>query len=128
MTDITTQSEADPKDKSEPMTSSAILTSTTPRTGRTRLSAAWAGFMGGALALALILVFILKNTKSVKISYFAFDGSMPLGIALLLAAIAGALLAGGVASLRIWQLRHRLTQKARSSSPDSMVGQKSLED
>jgi uncharacterized integral membrane protein len=33
---------------------------------------------------------------------------MPLGVALLLAAIGGILLAALVALLRIWQLRHRL--------------------
>jgi uncharacterized integral membrane protein len=65
--------------------------------------------MASALVLVLLLVFILQNTRSVKISYFSLTGSMPLGIALLLATIAGLLLAGGIASLRIWQLRRRLT-------------------
>jgi uncharacterized integral membrane protein len=35
---------------------------------------------------------------------------MPLGVALLLAAAGGVLLAVIVGSLRIWQLRHRLRQ------------------
>ncbi len=71
--------------------------------------------MAGALVLVLLLVFILQNTRSIKVSYFTLAGSMPLGIALLLAAIAGLLLAGGIASLRIWQLRHRLTRQTMSS-------------
>jgi len=65
------------------------------------------GVIVAALVLVLLLVFILQNTRSVKISYFTATGTMPLGVALLLAAIGGVLFAGGVASLRIWQLRHR---------------------
>jgi uncharacterized integral membrane protein len=71
--------------------------------------------MAGAVVLVLLLVFILQNTRSVKVSYFTLAGSMPLGVALLLATIAGLLLAGGIASLRIWQLRHRLTKQTKSS-------------
>jgi putative membrane protein len=90
------------------------------RAGRTRISAAWVSVMAGAVVLVLLLVFILQNTKSVKVSYLGLVGSMPLGIALLLAAIAGLLLAGGVASLRIGQLRHRLTTQTKSTTHGSL--------
>jgi uncharacterized integral membrane protein len=79
-------------------------------TGRTRISGTWMGVIIATLILVLLLVFILQNTKSVKVSYFAVNGTMPLGVALLLATIGGVLLAGIVASLRIWQLRHRLNK------------------
>ena len=115
MTDVIAPSEADQQDESEPIGSPATTTSTPRQTGRTRISAAWVGVMAGALVLVLLLVFILQNTRSVKVSYFTLAGSMPLGIALLLATIAGLLLAGGIASLRIWQLRHRLTRQTKSS-------------
>jgi uncharacterized integral membrane protein len=82
---------------------------------RTRISAAWIGIMAGAVVLALILVFILQNTRSMKVSYFTFTGSMPLGIALLLATTAGLLLAGGIASLRIWPWCHRLARQTESA-------------
>ena len=77
-------------------------------TARTRISGAWIGLIIFAVVLVLLLVLIIQNTKSVEISYFTARGSMPLGVALLLAAIAGLLLAVAAASLRIWQLRHRL--------------------
>ena len=77
-------------------------------TGRTRISATWVAVIIATLVLVLLLVFILQNTESVKVSYFTAEGTMPLGVALLLAAVGGVLLAGLVASLRIWQLRHRL--------------------
>jgi uncharacterized integral membrane protein len=113
VTEITTLSEGDPKVEFEPIGSSATPISMPRPTMRTRLSAAWVGVMAGALVLVLILVFILQNTRSVKVSFLAFAGSMPLGIALLLATISGLLLAGGIASLRIWQLRHRLVRQAK---------------
>jgi hypothetical protein len=34
----------------------------------------------GALVLVLLLVFILQNTRMVKISYFTATGIMPLGV------------------------------------------------
>jgi uncharacterized integral membrane protein len=96
------------------MESSASRSPLKPQTGRTRISTAWVGIIAGALVLVLLLIFILQNTRTVKVSYFTATGSMPLGIALLLAAIAGLLLAGGIAGLRIWQLRHRLTRQGKS--------------
>jgi uncharacterized integral membrane protein len=94
-------------------------TRTSDREGQTtptRVSRAWIGIIVGALVLVLLLVFILQNTRSVRVSYFTVSGTMPLGVALLLAAIAGLLLAGGVASMRIWQLRRRVG-KGRDTSP-----------
>jgi len=71
------------------------------------------------VVLALLLVFIIQNTKSVKVSFVTVSGNMPLGVALLLAAVGGVLVAGVVASLRIWQLRHRLHNSNRSDGQAS---------
>ena len=68
------------------------------------------GVIVGVVVLVLDLAFIIQNTQSVKVSFFTVSAKMPLGVALLLAAAGGVLLAGIVASLRIWQLRHRLHQ------------------
>lgn len=86
-----------------------------PPAARTRISGVWVGVIVAALVLVLLLVFILENTKSVRISYFSAHGAMPLGVALLLATVGGVLLAGVVASLRIWQLRHRLKNPGQSA-------------
>jgi uncharacterized integral membrane protein len=77
----------------------------------------WVSVIVGVVVFVFLLVFILQNTKSVKVSFLTVSGSMPLGVALLLAAIGGVLLAGLVASLRIWQLRHRL-HKSNSGAAD----------
>jgi uncharacterized integral membrane protein len=67
-------------------------------------------YIVGVVVLAFLLTFIIQNGQSVKVSFFTANVKMPLGVALLLAAVGGVLLAGIVASLRIWQLRHRLHQ------------------
>lgn len=87
-------------------------------TGRTRISGMWAGVIAGVVVLVFLLVFILQNTKSVKVSYFVAHGTMPLGVALLLAAVGGVLLAVSVGSLRIWQLRHRLNNPDHAGKPE----------
>ena len=88
------------------------MTTPTPGspTGRTRISGIWVGVIAGVAVLVLDLLFIIQNSQSVKVSFFSGSVHMPLGVALLLAAVGGVLLAGIVASLRIWQLRHRLHQ------------------
>ncbi len=72
---------------------------------RTRTSAAFKSFVAGAVVLLLLLIFILENTGSVKISYFGATGHLALGVALLLAAVAGALIAAIIGAARISQLR-----------------------
>ena len=74
----------------------------------TRTARAYNTLIAGAIVLILLLVFILENTESVKISYFGASFHMPLGVALLLAAIGGALLVGIVGTARIVQLRRRV--------------------
>jgi uncharacterized integral membrane protein len=95
---------------STPIGSTPSETASGRSTGRTRISGAWVAVVIAAVVLVLLLVFILQNTRSVKVSYFTVNGTMPLGVALLLAAVGGVLVAGVVASLRIWQLRHRLNK------------------
>lgn len=98
------------------------------RSRPTRISAAWVAVIAAAVVLALLLVFILQNTRSVKISYFTANGTLPLGVALLLAAIGGVLLAGAVGSFRIWQLRHshKLAGQGKALSATSRLGGQSV--
>jgi uncharacterized integral membrane protein len=75
---------------------------------RTRTARVHNALLAGAVVLILLLVFIIENTRSVKISYFGAGFRLPLGVALLLAAIGGALLVGIVGTARIVQLRRRV--------------------
>jgi uncharacterized integral membrane protein len=74
----------------------------------TRTARAHNALIAGAIVLILLLVFILENTERVKISYFGVGFHMQLGVALLLAAIGGALLVGIFGAARILQLRRRV--------------------
>jgi uncharacterized integral membrane protein len=77
----------------------------TPAIQRSRTGGLWVGLVLSALVLLLLLVFILQNGRPVQISFFTLEGALPLGVALLLAAIAGILLVAIPGSLRILQLR-----------------------
>lgn len=80
---------------------------------RTRVSGIWIGIIVFTLILILLLVFVIQNTRKVEISYFWFDGHIPLAVAMLLSAAAGVLLTAIAGTLRILQLRKRL--KANTS-------------
>jgi uncharacterized integral membrane protein len=56
-----------------------------------RPSGAWTALVLAIIALVLVLIFILQNQQTVEISYLFFRGSLPLAVALLFAAIVGAL-------------------------------------
>jgi uncharacterized integral membrane protein len=81
----------------------------------------WAGLILSALVLLLLLVFILQNGNPVQISFFALEGVLPVGVALLLAAIAGVLLVAIPGSLRIMQLR-RAPCRGSTGRDDGAVG------
>jgi uncharacterized integral membrane protein len=72
---------------------------------RTRVGGVWVGIALAAVVLLLLLVFILENEQSANIGYFGQHGHLPLGVALLLAALAGVLLVLIPGSARILQLR-----------------------
>ena len=85
-------------------------------TPRTRTSAAFKSFVAGAIVLLLLLIFILENTQRVKVSYFGVTGHLGLGVALLLAAVGGALLVAILGAARISQLRLYAKRQQRSQS------------
>ena len=83
-----------------------------PEPGRSRVGGALVGLVLGAVVLILLLVFVLQNLEDVRVSFMSVDGSLPLGVALLLAAVAGALVVAVPGSARILQLR-RANRNAR---------------
>lgn len=79
---------------------------------RTRFSGLWVALTGAAVVLLLLLVFIIENGDSVRIAFFGAHGHLPLGVALLLAAICGVLLVAIPGYGRILQLRRALRKSA----------------
>lgn len=76
-----------------------------PAVKHSRTGVLWTGLILSALVLLFLLVFIIQNDQPVLISFFALEGVLPSGVALLLAAIAGILLGAIPGTLRILQLR-----------------------
>ncbi|MEX5260419.1 lipopolysaccharide assembly LapA domain-containing protein [Kocuria sp. CPCC 205263] len=70
--------------------------------------AAWTALILGLLILILLLVFILQNNVPADFNYLGWQFSLPLGVAMLLAAVAGALIMGLVGSVRLFKLGHRV--------------------
>jgi lipopolysaccharide assembly protein A len=75
------------------------------RIERTRAGGLWIAVSAAAVVLLLLLIFVLQNGGRVKVKFFAADANVPLGVALLLSAVAGVLLVVLVGTARIMQLR-----------------------
>jgi uncharacterized integral membrane protein len=56
-----------------------------------------------------LVIFMLQNTGSVSVSFLWLDGSLPLGLALLIAGVGVGILVTIVGTARIAQLRHRMS-------------------
>ncbi|OLL76692.1 putative membrane protein [Pseudonocardia sp. Ae168_Ps1] len=75
------------------------------RIPNTRTGGLWAALILSAVVLIFLLVFILQNTEPVVINFLWLTGTLPTGVALLFAAIAGVLLVAVPGTGRILQLR-----------------------
>lgn len=84
-----------------------------PAVRRSRTGGLWTGLVFSAVVLIFLLVFILQNLEPVRIAFLGFGGSLPIGVALLLAAIAGLLLVAVPAGVRMVQLRRAARRAAR---------------
>jgi uncharacterized integral membrane protein len=71
----------------------------------TRIGNAWVAVAVAAVLGIALIDFIVQNTRSVKIEFFSASGHMPVAVALLGAALAGALLVLTVGIARTTQLR-----------------------
>jgi uncharacterized integral membrane protein len=80
-----------------------------------RSGGVWASAVLALLVLLALIIFILQNPDQVKVSYFGAHGSLPLGVALLLAAIFGSLVVIAAGTARILQLRRRARVARRQS-------------
>ncbi|WP_209325029.1 LapA family protein [Brevibacterium renqingii] len=77
--------------------------------GGTGMSAGmWASLIIGAIIVVLLLIFILQNNVPAQFQYFGWQFELPLGVAMLFAAIGGILIAGLIGSVRIFVLNRRL--------------------
>jgi uncharacterized integral membrane protein len=76
-----------------------------------RTSGFWAAVTSLGLVLLLLIIFIAQNTRETTVSFLAWDGQVPVAVALLIASTAGLFLATVAGSLRILQLRRRVRRE-----------------
>jgi lipopolysaccharide assembly protein A len=69
------------------------------------------------LALIVLVIFIAQNAQAVKLSFLGAQVRLSVGVALLLAAIAGALLMAAAGTARITQLRRAIHRTRRGQPP-----------
>ena len=76
-----------------------------------RTSGTWVALVLSALVLVLLVIFIAQNTDDVEIAFLGWEGSAPLAVAILAAAVAGVRITALVGTLRIWQVRRRVRRE-----------------
>ncbi|HEY5248640.1 MAG TPA: lipopolysaccharide assembly protein LapA domain-containing protein, partial [Dermatophilaceae bacterium] len=88
----------------------------------TRAAAAWFATAVALVLLLLLIILILQNQDVVTLHYLGFTGSLPLGTALFIAAVAGGAVVAIVGVVRLTQLpatarRARRLQAERENKP-----------
>ena len=116
-----TQPEPVPPQQAAPPAAAAPPLPPQHRIKRTRTSGIWVAVGFFAVILLLLLIFILQNGTQVSVSYLGMHGHLPLGVALLLAAVSGVLLvvlagAARISQLRATARRHRRVDAKRAAA------------
>ncbi len=75
-----------------------------PTSSGGKTATTWIALILGAIVLVLLLIFVIQNNVSARFQYFGAEFDLPLGVAMLLAAIAGALVMALVGSVRMIQM------------------------
>ncbi|BBZ78226.1 hypothetical protein MANY_35630 [Mycolicibacterium anyangense] len=83
--------------------------------GFTRAAALWSAIFLGLLILIVLLIFVAQNTESASFAFLGWHWTLPLGVAILGAAVGGGLIAvlGGAA--RIFQLRRAAKKNLKAA-------------
>jgi lipopolysaccharide assembly protein A len=94
-----------PDDEALPERSPSSTTPVQKQVPPSRAGAMWVALCATAVVLVALIVFLLQNTRSVQVSFLWMDGSAPLAITLLIAAVGAALITALLGTVRITQLR-----------------------
>jgi putative membrane protein len=82
----------------------------------TRISGMRTALIVGIVVLIVVLIFIIQNAHTVSISFLGAHLRLSLAVALLLAAVAGALIMAAAGTARITELRHIMRRDRRKST------------
>lgn len=83
---------------------------------RSRMGGVWVTLIFASFVLLFLLIFILQNGQQAQVSFLGAQGSLPMGVALLLASIFGVLLVALPGTARILQLRAS-SRRATGATP-----------
>jgi uncharacterized integral membrane protein len=81
----------------------------------TRAAALWSSVIAGFLILTILLIFIAQNTGSTSFAFFGWRWSLPLGVAILMAAVCGGLVTVLAGAARIFQLRRAAKKNLKAA-------------
>lgn len=81
----------------------------------TKAAAFWAALIVGFLILIVLLIFIAQNTATTTFTFLTWHWSLPLGVAILAAAVAGGLITVAVGTVRIFQLRRAAKRSLKAA-------------
>jgi uncharacterized integral membrane protein len=70
----------------------------------------------GLLLLVLLIIFILQNSTKVGVHFFGLTGTIPLGMALLIAAVGGGVVVAIAGVARVTQLRINARRTRRDTT------------
>ncbi|MFF1883146.1 lipopolysaccharide assembly LapA domain-containing protein [Pseudarthrobacter sp. NPDC058196] len=94
-----------PATQGTPATGTAAAGGGTPERKVTRAGVIWVGVVAALVLLILLIIFILQNQEQAMVKFLGLEGSVPLGMALFIAAVSGGVLVAVAGGARILQLR-----------------------
>jgi putative membrane protein len=77
----------------------------------TRTGRVWVGVCAAALIVVALIIFMVQNTHTVKVTFLGLTGSTSLALMLLIAAVGGIVLTLILGSARILQLRRAVRRR-----------------
>jgi uncharacterized integral membrane protein len=81
----------------------------------TRAAALWSSLFFGFLILIVLLIFVAQNTDSASFAFLGWHWTLPLGVAILAAAVCGGLVAVLSGAARIFQLRRAAKKNLKAA-------------
>ncbi|QCX27682.1 lipopolysaccharide assembly protein LapA domain-containing protein [Nocardioides jishulii] len=113
-----TTNSSSPTPDAEPVETNASQAdpSATSHAPLTRAGAAWVATSVALLLLICLIVFILENSSKVEVQFLGMSGTIPLGMALLIAAVGGGVVVAIAGVARVTQLRRNARHTRHSPS------------
>lgn len=105
-----------PVQPTEPAATQTATATSEPPVQRTRAASFWVSVVVTALILIALIIFLAQNSKVISVHFLGWSGHVSQAIALLIAAVCGALLVAIPASIRVVQLRRGARKAAKSNN------------